>query len=164
MTVRRLVVTAAATTAVLAGATTAYAVNSPAHLKGNGSGTWTVMPSNPDTGTQRVVHGRGHFGFGAAKIRGSVTSPGFIANGDCSVSITLKNGGGSSGIVGHSKRTPSSYPTCIGPFRFHFHTVKASGFLTGDSYKGVGRFDLATESSDMTDQGTFTLKLSKLSA
>lgn len=159
---RRVTVVVLAMAAVLAGGAGAMAANTPPHLTGSGDGTWQVLPSNPDTGTQRNLHGSGHFTIGNAKVRGSVTSPGFIANGDCSVSVLLKTATGSIGVVGHSKRTSSSYPTCIGPFRFAFHTVKASGDLAGDSFKGVGHLDLTDHSAKTTDHGTFTLKLSKL--
>jgi hypothetical protein len=160
MSVRAVsVATAVALVTGMAGVAVADA--STGHLTGDGRGTWKVQPGNPDTGTQRAITGRGHFSIGNATIRGSVTSPGFIANGACSVSISLKTATGSIGVVGQTKRTSSSYPTCLGPFRFRFHTVKASGVLTGLSYTGVGRFNLKTASSSATDKGTFTLALSR---
>jgi hypothetical protein len=134
-----------------------------ASLTGHGRGTWHTLPGNPDTGTQRAVVGAGHFSFGSAKVRGGVSSPGFIANGDCSVSLRLVTAKGSIAVVGHSKRTSSSYPTCIGPFNFAFHTTKALGDLAGDSFKGVGHLDLEDQSANATDNGAFTLKLSPVS-
>ncbi|HWC33556.1 MAG TPA: hypothetical protein VG650_01900 [Mycobacteriales bacterium] len=149
--------------AALVSAPAALASSSPAHLTGSGHGTWQVQPGNPDTGTQRAVRGHGHFSIGDAKIRGSVSSPGFIANGSCSVAITLKTGDGSIGIVGHTKRSASSYPTCVGSaYRFRFHTVKAGGALAGESWSGIGHFDLENASSSATDHGSFMLKLKQL--
>jgi hypothetical protein len=135
-----------------------------AALTGHGQGAWHVLAGNPDTGTQRAVVGTAHFSIGAAKIRGDVTSPGFIANGDCSVSVRLVTAKGAITVLGHSQRTPSSYPTCIGPFRFAFHTTKATGDLAGDAFKGVGHLDLEDQSVSATDKGTFTLTLSPLSS
>lgn len=140
-------------TGVAAGST------APASLTGHGSGTWHTLAGNPDTGTQRAVVGAGHFSFGSAKVRGGVTSPGFIANGDCSVSLRLVTATGSITVVGHSQRTSSSYPTCVGPFSFAFHTTKATGDLAGDKLKGVGHLDLENRSVSVTDKGAFTLKL-----
>jgi hypothetical protein len=137
--------------------------NIPASLTGHGHGTWQVKPSNPDTGTQRLVRGHGRFSIGSAKVRGSVTSPGFIANGDCSVSLRLVTDSGSVKIVGHTKRSTSSHPSCVSePYRFRFHTAKATGDLAAVNYKGIGHFDLENASGDVTDHGTVTLKLREL--
>jgi hypothetical protein len=161
---RATLVAVSATTALLAGASSAMASSPPSSLSGHGHGTWQVKPSNPDTGTQRILHGHGQFTIGAAKVRGSVTSPGFIANGDCGVSLKLVTATGSVSLTGHTKRSSSSYPTCVGAaYRFHFHTTKSSGDLSGASYKGIGHFDLENASSSSTDNGTFTLKLKPLS-
>lgn len=158
------VAVSAATAALLGGVSSAVAASPPASLSGHGHGTWQVKPSNPDTGTQRLLHGHGTFTIGKAKIRGSVTSPGFIANGDCTVSLRLVTATGSLKLAGHTKRSSSSNPTCVGAaYRFHFHTTKASGALAGASYKGIGHFDLENASSSTTDNGTFTLKLKPLS-
>lgn len=160
---RAVVVAAAAGAAILAATSNAVATSPPAGLSGHGHGTWQVSPGNPDTGTQRVLHGHGTFTIGKAKIRGSVTSPGFIANGDCTVSLRLVTATGKLAITGHTKRSSSSYPTCVGAaYRFRFHTTKASGDLAGASYKGIGHFDLENASSSTTDNGTFTLKLKPL--
>ena len=137
--------------------------SAPTDLSGAGHGTWQLKPGNPDTGTQRILHGHGHFTIGKAKIRGSVTSPGFIANGACSVSLRLVTDNGALALTGHTKRTSSSYTTCVGDtYRFRFHTTKASGDLAGASYSGGGHFDLENASADVTDQGTFTLTLKPL--
>jgi hypothetical protein len=153
-------VSVAVAAAALTGASAAHAASPPASLSGAGHGTWQVQPGNPDTGTQRLLHGHGTFTIGKAKVRGSVTSPGFIANGDCTVSLRLVTATGKLVLNGHTPRSSSSYPTCVGnTYRFRFHTVKASGDLTGASYKGVGHFDLENASSDVTDSGTFTLRL-----
>jgi hypothetical protein len=157
MNARRFAVAAAAASVIAAGAGSAMAAGQTfGDLNGHGHGTWTAKPSNPDTGMQRVVKGHGHFTIGDATIRGYVTSPGFIASGSCSVSMTLNVGDGSIGVVGHSKRV-SPPPNCIGGFSFRFHTVKASGVLLGKSYTGVGHFDL--EDSSSSSPGTFTLTL-----
>ena len=66
---------------------------------------------------------------------------------------------GSITIAGHSKQTSSSYPTCLGPFNFPFHTTKATGNLAGKSYKGLGHLDLVEHSANVTDNGTFKMKL-----
>lgn len=158
--VRRTMIAGSALAAVLAGGGSAVAASAaPAQLTGAGHGSWHTLPGNPDTGTQRAVVGAGHFSIGAAKLRGGVTSPGFIANGACSVSLRLVTANGSITIVGQSKRTSSSYPTCIGPFGFAFHSTKATGDLAGEVFKGVGHLDLADQSTSVTDKGTFTLKL-----
>lgn len=157
---RAALVGLAVAAAVVGGAPTAVAASPPASLAGHGHGTWQVKPSNPDTGTQRVVHGHGQFTIGAARVRGSVTSPGFIARGDCGVTLRLVTATGALTLVGHSKQQPSSDVHCVGQrVRFHFHETKSSGDLAGTSYKGIGRIDLETQSSDVTDKGTFTLKL-----
>ncbi|MGN6472336.1 MAG: hypothetical protein ACTHK4_01650 [Mycobacteriales bacterium] len=149
--------------ALLVGASGALAASPPSSLSGHGHGTWSVTPSNPDTGKQHVLKGHGQFTIGAARIRGSITSPGFIANGDCTVSLRLVTSTGKLVLAGHTPRSSSSYPTCVGaPYRFHFHTTKASGDLAGASYKGIGHFDLENASSSSTDNGTFTLKLKPL--
>ena len=159
MRVARGMAAATSLAAVALSAGVASAAGSSSRVTGHGHGSWQVKPGNPDTGTQRVLHGHGTFSIGAAKVRGSVTSPGFIANGACTVSVSLKTATGSIGVVGHSKRTSSSYPTCIGPFRFQFHTVKASGDLAGVSYHGIGHLDLEDASTSATDHGAFTLTL-----
>ncbi len=161
---RTAFVVATATAALLAGTTGAVASSPPASLSGHGHGNWQVKPSNPDTGTQRVLHGHGQFTVGAARIRGSITSPGFIAQGDCGVRLRLVTATGAVTLVGHSKQQPTSDVHCVGqPVRFHFHTTKASGDLAGASYKGIGHFDLENQSSSVTDKGTFTLRLKPLS-
>ena len=158
--VRRTMIAGSALAAVLAGGGSAVAASAaPAQLTGAGHGSWHTLPGNPDTGTQRAVVGAGHFSIGAAKVRGGVTSPGFIANGACSVSLRLVTANGSITIVGQSNRTSSSYPTCIGPFGFAFHSTKATGDLAGDSLSGVGRFVLTDASNAAYDHGTFTLTL-----
>jgi hypothetical protein len=120
------------------------------------------MQSNPDTGRQYLLRGHGTFSIGAAKIRGSITAPGFIANGACSVRLRLVTATGSVSLAGHTKST-SPPPSCVGKsYRFHFHTTKASGDLSGASYKGIGHFDLESASSSSTDKGTFTLTLKAL--
>jgi hypothetical protein len=161
---KRIIMVAPAAAALLAGSSGALAASPPASLSGHGHGTWSVTPSNPDTGKQHVLKGHGQFTIGAARIRGSITSPGFIANGDCGVSLRLVTATGSVTLTGHTPRSSSSYPTCVGaPYRFRFHTTKASGDLSGASYKGIGHFDLESASSSTTDSGTFTLKLKPLS-
>jgi hypothetical protein len=146
--------------AVLVGVSSAVAASPPASLTGSGHGTWQSTPTNPDTGVQRAVTGHGQFTIGAARIRGTVTSPGFIATGYCSVALRLVTKTGAIRVVGHSKKEPTSDVVCVGkPVRFHFHTTKASGDLAGASYKGIGHFDLENASSSSTGNGTFTLKL-----
>ena len=148
--------------AALAGLPGAAVAAAPTSLTGSGHGSWTVKMSNPDTGKQHIVRGRGHFSIGDATIRGSITSPGFIANGDCGVSLTLKTADGSVGVVGHTKPSSGSYPTCVGAsYRFRFHTANATGALAGRSYQGVGHFDLENSSSSSSG-GTFTLTLKPL--
>jgi len=137
--------------------------SAPANLRGAGHGTWQLKPSNPDTGMQRILHGHGRFSIGKAKIRGSITSPGFIANGACGVSLRLVTDTGSVSLTGHTKRTSSSYPTCVGDtYRFPFHSTGGTGDLADVDYKGIGHFDLENASSDATDNGTFTLRLRPL--
>lgn len=162
--VRTTILTISITAAALAATpSTLAAASPPAQLTGAGHGTWQVQPSNPDTGTQRMLHGHGKFSIGRAKVRGDITSPGFIANGDCVVSLRLVTRTGRLALTGHTKRSSSSYPTCVGgAYRFRFHTTKATGDLAGASYKGVGHFDLENASSDATGSGTFTLRLKPL--
>lgn len=131
---------------------------SPPHLTGTGHGVWKLQPSNPDTGKLRIVTGRGHFSVGDASIRGTVSSPGFIASGECSVRLRLVTSRGAVTLTGHSKRaTPP--PTCIGPFRFHFTAAQGTGNLAGTTYQGVGRIGLKDASSTAADHGAFTLTL-----
>jgi hypothetical protein len=153
-----------AASALVAGAVAASAA--PSQLTGHGRGIWTLKPANPDVGTTRVVHGHGHFSIGDAKIRGKVTAPGFVIEGSCGVAVRLVTDTGSIKVVGHSKvESRSSGTICDGhAFRFHFHTAKGTGDLSGTSFKGVGRAELADKSDEAYQQGTFTLKLHELPA
>jgi hypothetical protein len=156
---RSTVVAVSATAALLAGASAAVAASPPASLTGSGHGTWARMQSNPDTGKQYLLRGHGSFTIGAARIRGSVSAPGFIANGACSVRLRLVTATGSISLAGHTKST-SPPPSCVGKsYRFRFHTTKASGDLSGASYTGIGHFDIEDQSASVTDKGTFTLRL-----
>jgi hypothetical protein len=112
----------------------------------------------------RHLHGHGHFSIGKAKIRGTITEPGFVANGYCSVAIRLVTGTGALSVVGHSKLEGRDTLNCHGaPIRFRFHTTNASGDLAGSSYRGVGHYDVEDNSTDSTVDQTFTLKLRTVS-
>lgn len=149
-------------TAVVVACVMPAAAGTSAAVTGSGHGTWQSHVANPDTGVLRTLHGHGQFDIGAATVTGTVSAPGFIAKGDCGVTLRLVTATGSVTLSGHSKLTASSYPTCLGPFRFSFHSAKATGKLAGKDYQGVGRLNLANASADATDHGTFTLKLSPL--
>ena len=155
---RRVVAVSLVATALASGVAAAATSN---QLTGHGAGTWTLKPANPDVGTTRVVRGGGHFSIGDAKVRGTVTAPGFVIEGSCGVVLRLVTGTGSIKVVGHSKtETRSGGLICDGhDFRFHFHTTKATGDLAGMSFKGVGRAELTDKSNDVYDKGSFTLKL-----
>jgi hypothetical protein len=140
------------------GAAAASASAPPAHLSGHAHGTWQAKASNPDVGTQRLLRGHGQFTIGAAKVRGSVTAPGFISSGGCAVTLKLLTPTGSVTLGGKSKSTTPP-AKCIGPFTFRYHTVSSSGSLKGAKYTGRGRLDLVAKSSSSTSGGTFTLRL-----
>lgn len=147
--------------AALVGMPSALAGDAPSLLTGDGRGHWTVKPNNvPDTGTVRRLHGHGHFSIGKAKIRGTITEPGFVAEGYCSVAIRLVTNTGAIKVVGHSKKEGRDTLNCNGaPIQFHFHTTKAKGDLAGTKYRGVGVYDVEDSSTDTEADQTFTLML-----
>jgi hypothetical protein len=157
---RSSIVAAGVTAITLGSLVPAFAADSATHLKGHGHGTWQLKPSNPDTGTQRILRGHGHFSVGDAKVRGSVLAPGFVIEGSCHVSLRLVTNGGSIKVVGHSKvQSRSDGTICDGTdVRFRFHTTAGTGDLAGASYGGAGRVTLTDASAD-GDHGGFTLKL-----
>lgn len=163
MNVRGVAAAVGVASAAVLGGSVASAAPAISSLTGSGHGTWQAHVANPDTGVQRMLHGHGQFNVGAATVTGTVSSPGFIANGDCGVTLRLVTATGSVTLTGHSARSSSSYPNCIGPFSFRFHSTKTGGRLAGKVYEGVGHLNLQNASAKVTDKGTFTLKLSPLS-
>jgi hypothetical protein len=149
--------------AALAGMPHALATDAPSVLTGGGHGRFHVRPNNlPDTGTQRIVRGHGHFSIGAAKIRGVVSAPGFVREGSCGVSLRLATDTGTLKIVGHSqvRSRDGDQPICDGhDFRFRFHTANARGALAEADYRGVGILDLEDASNEAVDRGTFKVLL-----
>jgi hypothetical protein len=161
---RLAMLTGSVIAAALIGMPTALAATAPPSvLTGDGQGSFEVTQTSAADGpTVRVLRGHGEFSIGAATIRGVVSAPGFVYEGSCRASVRLVTADGAIKIAGHSQVRSRSgdKPICDGHhFRFHFHTVKATGDLADASYKGVGLFDLKDATDDMSDGGTFTLML-----
>jgi len=135
----------------------------PSVLTGDGQGTFQeTQNSAADLPTKRALDGHGTFSIGKARIRGVVVAPGFVYEGSCRVAIRLVTDTGAIKVVGHSpvRSRDGDKPICDGhKFRFHFHTTKATGDLEGASYQGIGLFNATDASSEVPDNGNFTLKL-----
>jgi len=65
------------------------------HLHGPLQGSYTIVPSIPDTGRQYDLSGSGYIhGLGQVTATGELHSTGFIGNGHATGTLTLQNPNG----------------------------------------------------------------------
>jgi hypothetical protein len=125
------------------------------HLHGHLHGSYTIVPSNPDTGTQYDLSGSGYIhGLGQVTATAELRSVGFIGNGHATGTLTLQtaNGTVTLQLVGPSQ--PGFAPL---PNHFHYTIVSATGADTG--MHGSGTIDLQLQPNSSGTGGTFTMNL-----
>jgi hypothetical protein len=137
-----------------------YQASAPAsqpsqHLDGDLHGSYTIVPSIPDTPTRSDLSGSGSIqGLGQVTATGALVSPGFIANGYVGGTLTLQNANGTLTLqlVG-----PSQLGFAPLPNHFDYTIVSATGAYTG--MHGSGTIDLQLQPNSSGPGGTFTMNL-----
>jgi hypothetical protein len=123
------------TTAAL-GKPAAKPASHPVRLAGWISGTWTLQPTLPDTGTVQKMRASASFsGLGVAQVSGTLTTPGFVALGgsaQATLQITTARGSVTIQLTG-----PVPHPSPGGsPTTWHFTIVGGTGAYAGASGSG----------------------------
>lgn len=125
------------------------------HLHGNLQGSYTIVPSNPDTGRQYDLSGSGYIhGLGQVTATGELHSTGFILNGHATGTLTLQNANGTVTLQLVGPSQPGFAPL---PNHFDYTIVSATGSYTG--MQGSGTIDLHLQPNSSGTGGTFTVKL-----
>jgi hypothetical protein len=134
-----------------------FHTNVVAPSSGQGKGTYTTTPSNPDTGSDYLLTGTGNFlNVTNAKITGSVNSPGNVSQGYAEGTITFTNAKGSVtlALVGPEQ---TAFPLFPG----HFIYTVENGTGAYAHVNGSGTLTLTLHQTAVhgsTSQGTFTLE------
>jgi hypothetical protein len=145
---------------LVSGVSGAAAAGAPKELRGTATGSWMAVAGDPEIAVDRTVTGHGRFTIGSADVRGKVRAPGPAgAVEPCRVRLRLVTGSGVLRLVGHSKSDAGAYDYCLDPFRFNFHTKSGSGTFAKTKYSGIGTLSLDFDQPEVTDQGSFTLRL-----
>ena len=125
------------------------------HLHGHLQGSYTIVPSIPDTGRHYDLSGSGSIhGLGQVTATGELHSTGFIQNGQATGTLTLQNANGTVTLQLVGPSQPGFAPL---PNHFHYTIVSATGADTG--MHGSGTIDLQLQPNSSGTGGTFTFKL-----
>jgi len=125
------------------------------HLHGPLQGSYTIVPSIPDTGRQYDLNGSGSIrGLGQVTATGELHSTGFIWNGQATGTLTLQNANGTVTLQLVGPSQPGFAPL---PNHFHYTIVSATGAYTG--MHGSGTIDLHLQPNSSGTGGTFTMNL-----
>jgi hypothetical protein len=141
--------------------TTAAVSTSVQHpLAGNAQGSYTTGRGIPGVGQTYRLTGTGTFaGLGKGKVRGSVHTPGFIAQGQAGGTLTFSNAKGSVTVQLQSMSQPgfSSLPQW-----FHYQVAGGTGAYKHLTDQGTLRLDVTaapTARSLGSHAGTFILRI-----
>jgi hypothetical protein len=105
------------------------------HLHGPLQGSYTIVPSIPDTGRQYDLSGSGNIhGLGQVTATGELRSTGFVYNGQATGTLTLQN---ANGTVTLQLVGPSQPAGLRNGFLFALWNAPASHFLSLESCRLV---------------------------
>ncbi len=116
-------------------------------LRGQVSGTWQTLPTNPDTGGEQVLTGLGDVPtLGTVGAKATVITPGFIAQGQATGVVRITNRVGSIRVV----LTGPPQPGFSGPPSGFMYAIEggtgryagATGHGTADLVEGSGTFTM----------------------
>jgi hypothetical protein len=110
------------------------AVHKALRPRGQVSGTWTTVFTNPDAGHEQRLDGTGTVTpLGAVSVSGTLTAPGFIARGRATgtLTLTVADGTVTLGLVGPPQKGFSAPPTS-----FRYTITAGTGADAGASGKG----------------------------
>jgi hypothetical protein len=117
-------------------------------LRGTVTGTWTSVPTNPDTGMTQQLDGAGQVKpLGAVIATGTLHMPGFIREGRTTGTMVLTNAQGSVTLQLTGPPQPGFSPP---PNTFTYKIVSGTG-----AYAGATGHGMATFSETMA--GTFSM-------
>jgi hypothetical protein len=125
------------------------------HLHGPLHGSYTIVPSIPDTGTHYDLSGSGSIdGLGQVTATGELHSTGFILNGHATGTLTLQNANGAVTLQLVGPSQPGFAPL---PNHFDYTIVSATGAYTG--MQGSGTIDLHLQPNSSGTGGTVSMNL-----
>jgi hypothetical protein len=123
-------------------------------LQGAIAGTYTTVPTIPDTGMTQQLDGAGNVKpLGAVTAMGTIHMPGFIREGRATGTLTLTNAHGSVTLQLTGPLQPGFSPP---PSTFHYQIVSGTGAYAGATGKGTITFaEMPADAS--TPTGTFVM-------
>jgi hypothetical protein len=125
------------------------------HLHGPLHGSYTIVPSIPDTGTHYDLSGSGSIhDLGQVTATGELHSTGFIFNGHATGTLTLQNANGTVTLQLMGPSQPGFAPL---PNDFYYTIVSATGVYTG--MHGSGTIDLHLQPNSSGTGGTVSMNL-----
>jgi hypothetical protein len=123
-------------------------------LSGTVAGTWTAVPSIPDTGATQQLTGAGQVKpLGVATATGTIQTVGFIREGHATGTLVLSNAQGSITLHLTGPLQPGFSPP---PSTFQYTIVSGTGAYAGAAGKGTITFS-ETPPTDTTPGGTFVM-------
>jgi hypothetical protein len=118
-------------------------------------GSYTIVPSIPDTGRPYDLSGSGYIhGLGQVTATGELDSIGFVHYGHATGKLTLQNANGTVTLQLVGPSQPGFAPL---PNHFDYTMVSATGAYTG--MHGSGTIDLQLQPNSSGPGGTFTMDL-----
>jgi hypothetical protein len=132
--------------------------NQGATLGGTLRGSYTITPGIPDTGTQYTLAGAGTLGhLGPVTAAGKVRTPGFIATGQATGTLTVSNPHGEVSLQLQGPPQPGFSPP---PEQFQYMVQKATGMYAGLRSSGTVVLHLTPAPIGMgSPHGRFTLTI-----
>lgn len=121
-------------------------------LRGQVTGTWATRPTLPDTGTEQQLSGGGTVRpLGSVRAAGTLRTPGFVATGHTTGTLTLANAGGRVTLQLTGPPQPGfSQP----PPTFHYTIAGGTGRYAGASGGGTAAFQEQPERRPVCQPGT----------
>jgi hypothetical protein len=114
----------------------------PVTVQGTVAGSYTSVPTNPDTGHGYRVTAHGHTSLGATTAKGRVQGPGNVSSGRCTARLTLSTAKGTLVVVATGQHTVKGFASCQSGFGFNWHVAKGTGDYDGASSSGTGTLTL----------------------
>ena len=111
-------------------------------VQGTVAGTYSAVPTNPDTGHAYKLTAHGHTSLGSTTAKGTVHGPGNIASGHCTARLTLATSKGTIVVAVRGQKQVKAFASCRNGFAFNWHTVKATGGYEGAKPSGTGTLTL----------------------